>query len=77
VPDGTSRLRLAVMATHTGNELREAAGVLARAAAQAGVAPTTAVPRPAATDDGAALPRGGAGAAVVPLEPGRARVHAA
>jgi glycine C-acetyltransferase/8-amino-7-oxononanoate synthase len=36
VPDGTSRLRLAVMATHTTAELREAARVLGRAALQAG-----------------------------------------
>jgi glycine C-acetyltransferase/8-amino-7-oxononanoate synthase len=36
VPDGTSRLRLAVMATHTSDELREAARVLGRAALQAG-----------------------------------------
>ena len=33
VPDGTSRLRLAVMATHTQDELREAARVLGRVAA--------------------------------------------
>ncbi|MDP2709804.1 MAG: 8-amino-7-oxononanoate synthase [Solirubrobacteraceae bacterium] len=32
VPDGTSRLRLAVMATHSEDELREAARVLGRAA---------------------------------------------
>ena len=32
VPPGTSRLRLAVMATHTADELREAARVLAEAA---------------------------------------------
>jgi glycine C-acetyltransferase/8-amino-7-oxononanoate synthase len=38
VPDGTSRLRLAVMATHTQEELREAARVLGRAAVQAGYA---------------------------------------
>jgi len=31
VPDGTSRLRLAVMASHTRSELREAAGTLAAA----------------------------------------------
>jgi 8-amino-7-oxononanoate synthase len=42
VPDGTSRLRLAVMATHTKDELREAARVLGRAALQAGVAPAAA-----------------------------------
>lgn len=39
VPEGTSRLRLAVMATHTGEELREAARVLGRAALQAGFRP--------------------------------------
>ena len=39
VPAGTSRLRLAVMASHTKSELRNAAGVLARAA-------RTAVPAP-------------------------------
>jgi glycine C-acetyltransferase len=31
VPEGTSRLRLAVMASHTRSELRRAAGVLAEA----------------------------------------------
>jgi glycine C-acetyltransferase/8-amino-7-oxononanoate synthase len=44
VPDGTSRLRLAVMATHTKDELREAARVLGRAASQAGFRPEPAVP---------------------------------
>jgi hypothetical protein len=44
VPDGTSRLRLAVMATHTKDELREAARVLGRAALQAGFRPATALP---------------------------------
>jgi glycine C-acetyltransferase/8-amino-7-oxononanoate synthase len=39
VPEGTSRLRLAVMATHTREELREAARVLGRAALQAGFRP--------------------------------------
>jgi glycine C-acetyltransferase/8-amino-7-oxononanoate synthase len=47
VPDGTSRLRLAVMATHTRAELRAAARVLARAALQGGF-------RPSALFDGAA-----------------------
>jgi glycine C-acetyltransferase/8-amino-7-oxononanoate synthase len=52
VPEGTSRLRLAVMATHTRAELRAAARVLARAALQAGHRPA------AAPFDGAAsLPR--------------------
>jgi glycine C-acetyltransferase/8-amino-7-oxononanoate synthase len=44
VPEGTSRLRLAVMATHTKDELREAARVLGRAALQAGFRPATALP---------------------------------
>ena len=44
VPAGTSRLRLAVMATHTTGELREAARVLGRAALQAGLRPATAMP---------------------------------
>src|SRR5439155_1619359 len=35
VPEGTSRLRLAVMASHTRDELREAARVLGRAALKA------------------------------------------
>jgi 8-amino-7-oxononanoate synthase len=39
VPEGTSRLRLAAMATHTPDELRAAARVLARAARQAGIQP--------------------------------------
>jgi glycine C-acetyltransferase/8-amino-7-oxononanoate synthase len=41
VPEGTSRLRLAVMATHRTGELCEAARVLGRAALQAGVRPAT------------------------------------
>ena len=44
VPPGTSRLRLAVMATHTKEELREAARVLGHAALQAGFRPATAMP---------------------------------
>ena len=48
VPDGTSRLRLAVMATHTKDELRDAAQVLGRAALQAGFRPATAMPVAAA-----------------------------
>jgi glycine C-acetyltransferase/8-amino-7-oxononanoate synthase len=44
VPEGTSRLRLAVMASHTRSELKEAAQVLARAALKAGVRPTATVP---------------------------------
>ncbi|HEX8156991.1 MAG TPA: 8-amino-7-oxononanoate synthase [Solirubrobacteraceae bacterium] len=54
VPEGTSRLRLAVMATHTKDELREAARVLGRAALQAGFRPATALP--VAVAHAAALP---------------------
>jgi glycine C-acetyltransferase/8-amino-7-oxononanoate synthase len=42
VPAGTSRLRLAVMATHAQEELREAARVLGRAALDAGLRPAPA-----------------------------------
>jgi glycine C-acetyltransferase/8-amino-7-oxononanoate synthase len=45
VPNGTSRLRLAVMASHTKTELRTAGQVLGKAMAAAGVAPK---PRPVA-----------------------------
>ena len=48
VPDGTSRLRLAVMASHTKDELREAARILGRAALRAGVRPSVTVPVAAA-----------------------------
>ena len=44
VPDGTSRLRLAVMASHTKAELREAAQTLARAALRCGFRPGAGVP---------------------------------
>ena len=44
VPAGTSRLRLAVMSTHTKDELRDAARVLGRAALQAGFRPATSMP---------------------------------
>jgi 8-amino-7-oxononanoate synthase len=54
VPDGTSRLRLAVMASHSRAELREAAQVLARAALQAGWRPGDGMPVVAARDEGAA-----------------------
>jgi 8-amino-7-oxononanoate synthase len=43
VPEGTSRLRLAVMATHTTGELREAARTLGQAAQQVGFRPATAM----------------------------------
>ena len=52
VPAGTSRLRLAVMATHTKDELREAARVLGRAALQAGFRPATAMPIAVAQEAG-------------------------
>jgi glycine C-acetyltransferase/8-amino-7-oxononanoate synthase len=46
VPAGTSRLRLAVMASHTKSELRQAAGVLARAVRSATpAAPPAPAPR--------------------------------
>jgi glycine C-acetyltransferase/8-amino-7-oxononanoate synthase len=38
VPDGTSRLRLAVMATHSADELRKAARVIGQTARDAGIA---------------------------------------
>jgi 8-amino-7-oxononanoate synthase len=41
VPDGTSRLRLAAMASHTTSELRQAAKVLADAAREVGLDPAT------------------------------------
>jgi glycine C-acetyltransferase/8-amino-7-oxononanoate synthase len=65
VPEGTSRLRLAVMASHTRDELRDAARALGRAALQCGFRPGAGVPiaeaqerahgaRPAALFDGEA-----------------------
>jgi len=48
VPPGTSRLRLAVMATHSREELREAAHALGRAALQAGFRPGEGMPAVAA-----------------------------
>ena len=48
VPEGTSRLRLSVMATHTRDELREAARALGRAALKAGFRPGAGVPAIAA-----------------------------
>jgi glycine C-acetyltransferase/8-amino-7-oxononanoate synthase len=59
VPEGTSRLRLAVMASHTKGELREAARVLGRAALQAGFRPDDAIPVAQAhqsTDEWTAVP---------------------
>jgi len=51
VPEGTSRLRLAVMASHTKEELRDAARILARAALRNGLRPSVTVPV-AATQSG-------------------------
>jgi 8-amino-7-oxononanoate synthase len=59
VPEGTARLRLAVMASHTKAELRDAARVLGRAALKAGFRPGDGLPVAAAqqtTDEWAALP---------------------
>jgi 8-amino-7-oxononanoate synthase len=50
VPEGTSRLRLALMASHTKAELRDAARVLGRAALHAGFRPGAGVPLAAAQD---------------------------
>ncbi len=50
VPEGTSRLRLAVMASHEKAELREAARVLGRAALQAGFRPGDGMPVAAASE---------------------------
>jgi 8-amino-7-oxononanoate synthase len=57
VPEGTSRLRLAVMASHTRGELREAAQVLARAAHKAGIRPGATEPaaQPAPAPEGGRL----------------------
>jgi glycine C-acetyltransferase/8-amino-7-oxononanoate synthase len=52
VPAGTSRLRLALMATHTREELRAAARTLGRAALQAGFRPGAGVPLAAAQPAG-------------------------
>jgi glycine C-acetyltransferase len=52
VPPGTSRLRLAVMATHTRDELRGAARTLGRAALRAGFRPGAGLPVAAAQPPG-------------------------
>jgi 8-amino-7-oxononanoate synthase len=48
VPDGTSRLRLAVMASHTRAELRDAARILAQAGVRNGFRPSSTLPVAAA-----------------------------
>ena len=50
VPDGCARLRLAVMASHTRPELRQAAGALARACVRSGFRPGEGVPVVAAQE---------------------------
>jgi 8-amino-7-oxononanoate synthase len=68
VADGTSRLRLAVMASHTKEELREAARSLGRAALRAGFRPGSGVPLAAAqVREGAPLARGVFDAEAEPL----------
>jgi 8-amino-7-oxononanoate synthase len=65
VPEGTARLRLGVMASHTKSELRDAARALGRAALRAGFRPGAGVPlaaaqaptRPASGIFDGALPR--------------------
>src|SRR3954471_3706649 len=52
VPDGSSRLRIAVMASHTKSELRWAAGVLARAIRTAAPAASEREPEPVAVGRG-------------------------
>ena len=56
VPDGTSRLRLAVMASHSRSELRQAAAMLARAALGVGFDPVRSLPLAIVND---ALPAAG------------------
>ena len=60
VPEGTSRLRLAVMASHTRTELRDAARTITRAALKAGFQPGTGMPATPRrrVDRAAAGPRG-------------------
>jgi glycine C-acetyltransferase/8-amino-7-oxononanoate synthase len=53
VAEGTARLRLSVMASHTKAELRDAAHALGHAALHAGFRPSEAVPLAAAQDTGA------------------------
>ena len=62
VPEGTSRLRLAVMASHSREELRDAARVIGRAARRAGFRPGAGVPAVAVRETAVAA-RDGAGAA--------------
>ena len=68
VPDGTSRLRLAVMASHTRSELRDAARVLTQAALRNGFRPSSAVPVAAAQTAAAGPTRVFDGDAEEPLQ---------
>ena len=58
VPEGTSRLRLAVMASHTRAELRDAARAISQAALQNGLRPSATLPVAAAQTSAAAGPLG-------------------
>ena len=64
MPEGTSRLRLAVMASHTKSELRDAARALGRAALRCGFRPSAGVPIAEAQERSHA-PRTGAPAPVL------------
>jgi len=57
VATGTARLRLAVMASHTRSELRDAARILAKAALRNGLRPSSAVPVAAAQSSAPAAAR--------------------
>ena len=70
VPHGTSRLRLAVMASHTKDELREAARTLGRAALRAGFRPADGMPVAAADSAPDARTRRAALASAPPLRAG-------
>ncbi len=69
VPAGSSRLRLAVMASHTRDELRDAARALGRAALAVGFRPGTEKPAAAAAPD----PRGAGGRTAPAARAPRAR----
>ncbi|HEV3284462.1 MAG TPA: 8-amino-7-oxononanoate synthase [Solirubrobacteraceae bacterium] len=58
VPPGTSRLRLAAMASHTASELRHAAGVFGEAARELGLEPATMGPPVEVPEDAAPSPVG-------------------
>jgi len=68
VPEGTSRLRLAVMASHTESELRDAARALGEAALAAGVRPGAAGPVAAVQDAVRSLSPAAEGPADAPFD---------